>query len=112
MMTLAILTCADNVGDDCPIFDGLFEYCSISAGGSMGGWLDDYQTDPQRALRVCHETSAISLSIGRADCTMQRKLRLVDSVTSMVSFFVGQSSQQTLSWASSNYCAITSGCYT
>lgn len=24
-----------NVGDDCPVFDGLFEYCSISAGGSM-----------------------------------------------------------------------------
>ena len=28
--------CLDNVGDDCPVFDGLFEYCSISAGGSMG----------------------------------------------------------------------------
>lgn len=27
---------ADNVGDDCPVFDGLFEYCAISAGGSMG----------------------------------------------------------------------------
>lgn len=27
---------ADNVGDDCPVFDGLFEFCSISAGGSMG----------------------------------------------------------------------------
>lgn len=27
---------SDNVGDDCPVFDGLFEYCSISAGGSMG----------------------------------------------------------------------------
>jgi acetoin utilization deacetylase AcuC-like enzyme len=26
----------DNVGDDCPIFDGMFDYCSISAGGSMG----------------------------------------------------------------------------
>lgn len=26
----------DNVGDDCPVFDGLFEFCSISAGGSMG----------------------------------------------------------------------------
>ncbi|KAJ9124156.1 hypothetical protein QFC22_000953 [Naganishia vaughanmartiniae] len=26
-----------NVGDDSPIFDGLFEYCSISAGGSMEG---------------------------------------------------------------------------
>ena len=26
-----------NVGDDCPVFDGLFEFCGISAGGSMGG---------------------------------------------------------------------------
>lgn len=26
-----------NVGDDCPVFDGLFEYCSIAAGGSMEG---------------------------------------------------------------------------
>lgn len=26
-----------NVGDDCPIFDGLFEFCGISAGGSMEG---------------------------------------------------------------------------
>ena len=30
------MACIDNVGDDCPVFDGLFEYCSISAGGSMG----------------------------------------------------------------------------
>ncbi|KAJ8103765.1 hypothetical protein POJ06DRAFT_242747 [Lipomyces tetrasporus] len=26
-----------NVGDDCPVFDGLFEFCSISGGGSMEG---------------------------------------------------------------------------
>ncbi|CDO94185.1 unnamed protein product [Kluyveromyces dobzhanskii CBS 2104] len=26
-----------NVGDDCPVFDGLYEYCSISGGGSMEG---------------------------------------------------------------------------
>lgn len=26
-----------NVGDDCPVFDGLFELCGISAGGSMEG---------------------------------------------------------------------------
>ncbi|KAH8761123.1 hypothetical protein F5883DRAFT_563245 [Diaporthe sp. PMI_573] len=26
-----------NVGDDCPVFDGLFEFCGISAGGSMEG---------------------------------------------------------------------------
>lgn len=25
-----------NVGEDCPVFAGLFEYCSISAGGSIG----------------------------------------------------------------------------
>jgi hypothetical protein len=30
------LSSGDNVGDDCPVFDGLFDYCSISAGGSMG----------------------------------------------------------------------------
>lgn len=26
-----------NVGEDCPVFDGLFEYCGISGGGSMEG---------------------------------------------------------------------------
>lgn len=25
-----------NVGEDCPLFDGLFEYCQLSAGGSIG----------------------------------------------------------------------------
>jgi histone deacetylase 1/2 len=25
-----------NVGEDCPVFDGLFEFCSYSAGGSVG----------------------------------------------------------------------------
>ncbi|KAJ3331724.1 histone deacetylase [Blyttiomyces sp. JEL0837] len=26
-----------NVGEDCPVFDGLFEFCSLSAGGSISG---------------------------------------------------------------------------
>ncbi|KAK9468580.1 hypothetical protein V1512DRAFT_219742 [Lipomyces arxii] len=26
-----------NVGDDCPVYDGLFEFCGISAGGSVDG---------------------------------------------------------------------------
>lgn len=26
-----------NVGEDCPVFDGMFQFCQISAGGSMGG---------------------------------------------------------------------------
>lgn len=29
-------SCLDNVGEDCPVFDGLFQYCQLSAGGSMG----------------------------------------------------------------------------
>lgn len=27
---------AVNVGEDCPVFDGLFEFCQLSAGGSVG----------------------------------------------------------------------------
>jgi len=26
-----------NVGEDCPVFDGMFQFCQISAGGSLGG---------------------------------------------------------------------------
>lgn len=26
-----------NVGEDCPVFDGVFQFCQISAGGSIGG---------------------------------------------------------------------------
>lgn len=38
LIVFTLLTSSlDNVGDDCPVFDGLFEYCSISAGGSMEG---------------------------------------------------------------------------
>lgn len=37
------MSCADlavvNVGDDCPVFDGLYEFCQISAGGSIAGAL-------------------------------------------------------------------------
>jgi len=28
-----------NVGEDCPVFDGLWEYCQLSTGGSVGGAL-------------------------------------------------------------------------
>ena len=26
-----------NVGEDCPVFDGLYDFCQLSAGGSIGG---------------------------------------------------------------------------
>lgn len=25
-----------NVGEDCPVFDGVYEFCQLSAGGSIG----------------------------------------------------------------------------
>ena len=28
-----------NVGDDCPVFEGLYEFCQLSAGGSVGEFL-------------------------------------------------------------------------
>lgn len=28
-----------NVGEDCPVFDGLYDFCQLSAGGSIGGRL-------------------------------------------------------------------------
>uniref|UniRef100_A0A673B1T7 Histone deacetylase n=1 Tax=Sphaeramia orbicularis TaxID=375764 RepID=A0A673B1T7_9TELE len=36
-----------NVGEDCPVFDGLFEFCQLSAGGSAAGSvkLNRQQTD-------------------------------------------------------------------
>ncbi|KAG7265350.1 hypothetical protein CRUP_027075 [Coryphaenoides rupestris] len=36
-----------NVGEDCPVFDGLFEFCQLSAGGSVAGAvkLNKQQTD-------------------------------------------------------------------
>ncbi|TWW68242.1 Histone deacetylase 2 [Takifugu flavidus] len=42
------LSLADiNVGEDCPVFDGLFEFCQLSAGGSAAGSvkLNRQQTD-------------------------------------------------------------------
>lgn len=33
------------VGDDNPAWDGLFEFCSLSAGGSIGTWYADCHVD-------------------------------------------------------------------
>ena len=32
-----------NVGEDCPVFDGLFEFCQLSTGGSIGKWHSLFQ---------------------------------------------------------------------
>jgi len=28
-----------NVGEDCPVFDGLYEFCQLSTGGSLGMYI-------------------------------------------------------------------------
>eukprot|EP01096_Ripella_sp_DP13-Kostka_P014306 TRINITY_DN6422_c0_g1_i1.p1 TRINITY_DN6422_c0_g1~~TRINITY_DN6422_c0_g1_i1.p1 ORF type:complete len:557 (+),score=200.09 TRINITY_DN6422_c0_g1_i1:25-1671(+) len=39
-----------NVGEDCPVFDGLFQFCQISAGGSVGGAIKLNQKDCDIAI--------------------------------------------------------------
>lgn len=34
---MLLLTLLVNVGDDCPVFDGLYDYCRIYTSGSLGG---------------------------------------------------------------------------
>lgn len=37
---LSVCPClAVNVGEDCPVFDGLFEFCQLSGGGSVGKFM-------------------------------------------------------------------------
>ena len=30
-----LINCRFNVGEDCPVFDGLYEFCQLSSGGSV-----------------------------------------------------------------------------
>jgi hypothetical protein len=34
---------ADNMGEDCPVFDNLFEFCQIYAGGTIGECISLYR---------------------------------------------------------------------
>ena len=38
-----------NVGEDCPVFDGLFEFCQLSTGGSVG----EYPGEDLKGYGVC-----------------------------------------------------------
>jgi len=39
-----------NVGEDCPVFDGMFEFCQLSAGGSMGAAVQLNRKDADIAI--------------------------------------------------------------
>ena len=36
LVTVLVPMSPVNVGEDCPVFDGLFEFCQLSTSGSMG----------------------------------------------------------------------------
>lgn len=72
-----------NVGDDCPVFDGLFEFCGISAGGSMEGaarlnrqkcdiainWAGGlHHAKKSEASGFCYVNGTLSRRIGCATC--------------------------------------------
>ena len=43
-----------NVGEDCPVFDGLYDFCQLSAGGSIGGLLPHCLPHCLAGLEACH----------------------------------------------------------
>ena len=36
LANLSVVVVAVNVGEDCPVFDGLYEFCQLATGGSVG----------------------------------------------------------------------------
>ena len=49
---------AVNVGEDCPVFDGMHEFCQLSAGGSIGQL-------PRRCgsyTHVCHFSACLIMN--------------------------------------------------
>ena len=39
MFSFFFLYHLDHIGDDCPVFNGLYDFCQIAAGGSIAGAL-------------------------------------------------------------------------
>ena len=50
-----------NVGEDCPVFDGLFEFCQISAGGSIAGAVKLNKQQTGTYLTILHKGIKIYL---------------------------------------------------
>ena len=65
---LSHLFLAVNVGEDCPVFDGLFEFCQLSAGGSAG---KSEETRVVFAVDVVHILYVqATVSVSRWDCVV------------------------------------------
>lgn len=62
-LCLSLCCCfAVNVGEDCPVFDGLFEFCQLSVGGSVGKPFHfNYSSDRHAELNSNHDITALFL---------------------------------------------------
>lgn len=54
-----------NVGEDCPVFDGLFEFCQLSTGGSVG---KETASVPGAVLDYCSSEMIICLLDEALEC--------------------------------------------
>jgi hypothetical protein len=72
-----------NLGEDCPIWDGLYEFCALSSGGSVG------KAHPVFIFKALPSNSTreipIFQSIGPVVCIMLKNLKLLASAMSMIS---------------------------
>lgn len=82
--------CTVLIGEDCPAFEGVFDFCSISAGGSMcasihralGDLVDDIS---QPAREGSTRATPTSPSIGLEGCITPRRGKRAASATSTIS---------------------------
>ena len=95
-----------NVGDDCPVFDGLFEFCGISAGGSMEG-----------AARLNRGKCDVAVNwaggLHHAKKSEASGFCYINGMEFLFQFFKGHtdfSQLQTLSLVSLNFSATTNAC--
>ena len=60
-----------NVGEDCPVFDGLFQFCQTYAGGSVGGAVRLNQKENEAVINWMgglHHAKARGARAARAHC--------------------------------------------
>lgn len=94
-----------NVGDDCPVFDGLFEFCSISAGGSMEGAARLNRGKADVAINwaggLHHAKKSEASGFCYINGTIHQRFKSIDRpiLTAL----------QTLSWVSLNSCGLSRG---
>ena len=48
----SLINCRFNVGEDCPVFDGLYEFCQLSSGGSVAS-----AVKLNKQVRICKSVS-------------------------------------------------------